>query len=245
MTTASATLAASDLTRVIKALSETGFLFSATDFDERRRADDKASAEELLKKTLSWCDIATKMAVPVIEVAPGFKEAMEMFNFRPSLQAATFDESHLKNKLLTLGNGLDLVAFRYVISQPVFVGVKFADTMSKEERALIFQTFDQRVLECRDLTSSMKAGFGKVTMSVVGIFLWLFSQKQSAAHFVTTEKEKLRQAHFWRKVYSISWAVDLQSDSATKHSGLPIIVDALFNKSTFENSLKAARQVGP
>jgi hypothetical protein len=88
----------------------------------------------------------------------------------------------------------------------------------------------------------MKAGFGSVKMSVTGILLWLFTHKEDAKRFCVGEKENLRKLHFWKKVNALSWVVDLESNSVTKHKGLPFIVDSVFNVKTFEASLKACRQ---
>jgi hypothetical protein len=235
-------VASNHLETAIRALAESGFLFSANDFDERRRAADKAATSELMRKTLSWCDLAMKIAVPVIESSLDAKPPSSQFNFRPSLQELSFDEGELKDALLRFGQDLDVVAFRYCYSQPLFVGVKLAESLSPEARASTFRVFDQRILDCVSLTSSMKAGFGSVKMSVTGILLWLFTHKEDAKRFCVGEKENLRKLHFWKKVNALSWVVDLESNSVTKHKGLPFIVDSVFNVKTFEASLKACRQ---
>lgn len=230
------------LETVVRALADSGFLFSANDFDERRRAADKAATTDLIGKTLFWCNIAMKFAVPVIESSIDAIPSSSHFSLRPSIQELGFDEGELKNALSRIGQGLDVVAFRYCYSQPLFVGIKLAESLSPETRASTFSEFDQRVLDCRSLTSSMKVGFGSVKMSVTGILLWLFTHNEDAKRFCVAEKENLRKAHFWKKVYALSWVVDLESNSVTKHNRLPIIVDSVFNLKAFEASLKARRQ---
>jgi hypothetical protein len=235
-------LAVNHLETVIRALAESGFLFSASDFDERRRAADKAAANDLVRKTLFWCNIAMKIAVPVIESSFDANPPSNHFNFKPSMQGLSFDEGELKDALSRIGQDLDVVAFRYCYSQPLFVGVKLAESLSPEMRASTFKVFDERILDCTSLTSSMKAGLGSVKMSVTGILLWLFTHHDDAKRFCVGEKENLRKLHFWKKVNALSWVVDLESNSVTKHNGLPLIVESVFNVKTFEASLKASDQ---
>lgn len=235
-------VASNHLEKVVRALAESGFLFSANDFDERRRAADEAATSNLMRETLFWCNIATKVAVPVTESSFDLKLPSSHFHFRPSMQELGFNEGELKDALLRVGQDLDVVAFRYCYSQPVFVGVKLAESLSPETRASAFSVFGQRILDCRSLTSSMKAGLGSVKMSVTGIFLWLFTHAEDAKRFCVGEKDNLRESYFWKKVYALSWVVDLESSSVTKHSGLPLIVDSVFNAKKFEASLKASRE---
>lgn len=148
----------------------------------------------------------------------------------------------LKDALLGMGQDLDIVAFRCAYSQPLFVGVKLAESLSPETRASTFRVFDQRILGSRSLTSSMKLAFASVRMSVTGIVFWLFTHKEDAKRFCVGEKENLRKMHFWQKVNALSWVVDFESNSVIKHKGLPLIVDSVFNVKKFEASLNASRQ---
>lgn len=45
--------------------------------------------------------------------------------------------------------------------------------------------------------------------------------------------------HFWAKLNTVSWCVDLQAGKVSKHKGIPIIVKSLFDTGRFELSLKA------
>ncbi|QJB44778.1 hypothetical protein [Dolichospermum flos-aquae] len=229
---------ATDLERVIRSLVKSEFLFSATDLDERRRADDKAATSGLIEKTNFWYNLAMKGAIPVIESSFNVDIPSNQFRFKPSMQDFNVKEDELGTMILKLGMNMDAVAFRYVYSQPVFVGVKFADSLSLEVRRSLFESFDHQMLNCRSLTSSMKAGFGSVKMSVTGFILWVFTNQSEANAFSLIEKESLRKMHFWEKVNSLSWVVDLETNSITKHKGLPIILDSVFNVKAFENFLK-------
>ena len=227
-----------DLERVIRALIKSEFLFSATDFNERRRAAGKAATSGLIEKTNYWCNLAIKGAIPVIESSFDVDIPSNQFRFKPSMQDFNVKEDELGEMLLKLGMNMDAVAFRYAYSQPVFVGVKFAASLSPEARRSLFESFDRQMLNCRSLTSSMKVGFGSVKMSVTGFVLWIFTNQSGANNFSSVEKESLRKMHFWEKVNSLSWVVDLETNSIAKHKGLLIILDSVFNVKAFEDSLK-------
>ena len=82
-------------------------------------------------------------------------------------------------------------------------------------------------------------GIAKVRMSVTGIIFWCFLDPDKARSFDTSVKQKLKKWHFWQKVITLSWCVDLQNNTLSKHSGPPIILQSIFDREAFVRYLTA------
>jgi hypothetical protein len=222
--------------KLVRALGDCGFLFNPLDFSDDKRLRDQRETEGLVAQTDFWIKVAEKVAVPVIAASLGV-DAPPSLKFKPSLKLE-FDAEAMDDELDELRTFADLVCFKYAYSQPVVVAVVidgYGNDPGQYDSS--FQQFDAAMLEFRKFTSSMKAGFGNVKMSVTGIILWCFFESERAKRFAEGPKERLRKMHFWSKVNSLSWVVDLEKHSLTKHQGLPWILGSLFDGDTFVKSL--------
>jgi hypothetical protein len=169
--------------------------------------------------------------VPVIETS---------FNVHPESRFETnahiefdFNATGFQSSLNEIRNFVDIICFKYVVSQPVIAAIMFADDLIMSQEDLIFKKFDEAILACQEFTSSLHVGIAKVKMSVTGIILWCFLDPTKAKSFDTNLKGKLKKWHFWRKVMTLSWCVDLQKNSLSKHSGPPIILQSVFDTQAF------------
>jgi hypothetical protein len=222
--------------KLVRALADCGFLFNVADFSAEKRLRDKRQTDGLVAQTELWIKVAEKVVVPVIGASLGI-DVPHGVKFKPSLKLE-FDAEAADDELDELRTFADLVCFKYAYSQPVVVAAVI-DGYDSDPGLFdaSFRQFDAAMLEFRKFTSSMKAGFGNVKMSVTGIILWCFFESDRAARFVEGPKERLRKMHFWSKVNSLSWVVDLERHTLTKHRGLPWILGSLFDGDTFVKSL--------
>lgn len=216
-------------TRVLRGLADCGFVFNARDFTEAKQLSERRRTEEFL----GWLKAAEKIALPVIGSTlnvqiPGWEiDWGQRINFH-------FDGPGFQEVLDDLSRYIDLVCFRYVLSQPVVVGVMY-DSGTGADREAVFDGFDSAMDAFRNHTATM-AG---TKMSVTGILLWCFAKPQDAHSFTSQCQERLRRRHFWTKMTTVSWSVDLQACTVSKHKGIPIIVKSVFDTVEFERSLRA------
>ena len=196
--------------RIIKSLVECDFLFSANDFSaDRQKADSEY--------TRKFIGVLNNLLLPI---------------------RLRFGGEEFQKSLDGIRTYVDIVCFRYVLSQPVITAVVFADALTDAQQEIIFRHFDDATLKCRTFTSSM----GRVIstkLSVTGIILWCFVLTPGAQRFIDGRKAKLRKMHFWEKVNTLSWCVDLGNGTLTKHNGLPLILNSVFDAKTFARCLSA------
>lgn len=233
-------LGADDLARerVLRALVECGFLFSARDFTPDRKREDAEATARLTAKTEGWMRAAGRYAIPVVESALNVN--LPRVKLRPAANPEfDFDAAGVQESLSAVRRYTDLVAFRYAYSQPVVAAVVFADDLEDDRRGAAFRKFDEAVLDFRRFSSHIRAGFGKVRLSVTGIILWCFQRSRHAREFEQRQKERLRAMHFWKKANALSWSVDLQDGRLIKHKGMPWILDSVFDATRFRACLAA------
>jgi hypothetical protein len=225
-------------TNLIYALSECGFLFSAKDFfeNEELKQEDLKRTEGLLKKTEMWCKVASKLVIPVIETSLDTNISSKRFRTSSKIDF-DFNSQGVHQSLSEIRSYVDLVCFRYCYSQPVVIAVVEADSLDNNYKKAIFEEFDQAMDSFREFTSSMKVGFGSVKMSVTGIILWSFFSTKPAQKFGIDIQNDLRRMHFWKKVNTLSWVVDLEQREIKKHEGLPLIVNSVFDVDRFKQCL--------
>jgi hypothetical protein len=139
--------------RIIKGLVGCGFLFSAKDFTTERRREDSERTEQLIKTTERWAKIAEHVMVPVIETS---------FNVHPESRFETnaniefdFNATGFQSSLNEIRNLVDIICFKYVVSQPVIAAIMFADDLITSQEDLIFKKFDEAILACQEFTSSL------------------------------------------------------------------------------------------
>lgn len=216
-------------TRVLRGLADCGFAFNAHDFTEAKQLSERRRTEEFL----GWLKAAEKIALPVIGSTlnvhiPGWEITWgQRINFH-------FDGPGFQGVLDDISRYVDLACFRYVLSQPLIVGVIYDSRTGVDPKA-VFENFDSGMRAFRNHTATM-AG---TKLSVTGILLWCFATSRDARTFTVQWQEKLRRMHFWAKTNTLSWSVDLESGKVSKHKGIPIIVKSVFDTVQFERSLKA------
>lgn len=213
-------------TRVLRGLADCGFAFNARDFTEAKQLTDHKRTEEFL----GWLEAAKKVALPVLESTLN----VQIPDWDGPRMSFEFDGPGFQEILDRLSRLVDLVCFRYVLSQPVVVGVIY-DSGARANREAVCDGFDSAMDAFRNHTATM----GHTKMSVTGILLWCFATSEDAHSFTVQWQEKLRKRHFWAKMNTVSWCVDLQAGKVSKHKGIPIIVRAVFDTGQFERSLKA------
>lgn len=223
---------------VLRALVECGFLFSARDFTPDRKREDAEATVRLTAKAEAWVRAAGRRAIPVIEST--LQVSLPRVKLSPVANPEfDFDAAGMQESLTAVRRYTDLVAFRYAYSQPVVAAVVFADELEGDRREAVFRKFDEAVLDFRRFSSTVRAGLGKVRLSVTGIILWCFERSEYAREFEDREKDRLRAMHFWKKANALSWSVDLQDGRLTKHKGLPWILDSVFDATRFRACLAA------
>ena len=225
-------------TKLIFALSECGFLFSAKDFfdNEELKQEDLKRTEGLLKKTKIWCKVASKLVIPVIETSLDVDISSKRFKTSSKIDF-DFNSQGVQQSLSKIRGYADLVCFRYCYSQPLVVAVVEADSLDNNYKKRVFEEFDQAMDSFREFTSSMRVGLGSVKMSVTGIILWSFFYTKSAQKFGIDIQNDLKRWHFWKKINTLSWVIDLEQSEIKKHKGLPLIVNSVFDVDRFKQSL--------
>ena len=224
-------------TKIIESLVHSGFLFSAKDFSTDLQNDVNQKTDNLIKKTEIITKIVQKVSMPIIEDALDIDVPSKMYKPNTKIDF-NFNSDGFQNSLNEIKEYVDFVCFKYVYSQPVIVAViGDSEHLTKQQKENIFLKFDQAMLSCREFTSSMKAGFSDVKMSVTGILLWSFNNTSSSQQFFETTQAGLTKMHFWKKVNTLSWYIDIEGKRVCKHKGLPIIVDSILNVEEFKKFL--------
>ncbi|GAB4188779.1 MAG: hypothetical protein Fur006_29430 [Coleofasciculaceae cyanobacterium] len=225
-------------TKLISALSECGFLFSAKDFIENEdlKQENLRRTKGLIKKTELWYKVSTKIVIPVIETSLDFSIPSNKFRTSAKIEF-DFNSRGVQESITKIRNDVDLVCFKYCYSQPVIVAIVEADSLNGDDKKRIFDKFDQAMNAFREFTSSMKVNFANIKMSVTGIILWNFFNADFAQTFSTDMQNELRKMHFWKKVNTLSWVIDVKRSEIRKHSGLPLIVNSVFDVDRFKRYL--------
>ncbi len=223
--------------KIIESLVHSGFLFSAKDFSTDLQNEANQKTDNLIKKTEIITKIVQKVSMPIIEDTLNLNASSKKYKANTKIDI-NFNNDRFQNLLNEIKEYVDFVCFKYVYSQPVIVAViADAEHLTKQQKENIFLKFDQAMLSCRELTSSMKAGFSVVKMSVTGILLWSFNNTGSSQQFFETNQAGLTKIHFWKKVNTLSWYIDIEGKKVNKHKGLPIIVDSILNIEEFRKFL--------
>jgi hypothetical protein len=214
-------------TRVLRGLADCGFVFNVRDFTEAKQLSDRNRSEEFL----GWLEVAQKLALPVIKSTLNVN-IPDWDGLHIDFQ---FDGPGFQEVLDKLSRFVEIACFRYVLSQPIVVGVMY-DAGADIDLEAVCDGFDSAMDAFRNHTATM----AHTKMSVTGILLWCFTKSEDAHSFTSHAQEKLRRRHFWAKLNTVSWCVDLQAGKVSKHKGIPIIVKSLFDTGQFELSLKTS-----
>jgi hypothetical protein len=223
--------------RLIKSLADCGFLFNARDFSEEKRLADLESATQSMRRFWNLCKAAERLVIPVIGGSIPHGPLSYVFKVPPEIEF-DFDSEAFQNLLRDMRSHADLICFRYVLAQPHVVAVVIADGLSESQQQTAFEQFDNAMLACQSLTATIRMPFAtNVKEGAYGIILWCFNNAAYAQSFIERRKERLRKAHFFKKVYTLSWCVDLASNTLTKHNLLPFVSDAVLDSKRFVRGL--------
>lgn len=223
--------------RLIKSLTDCGFLFNANDFSEEKRRADSESTTQSIQRVWNLCKAAEHLVIPVIGASIPHGPLSYMFKVAPEIEF-DFNSEVFQTFLDAVRSYADLVCFRYVLAQPYIVAVAIADKLSESQQQTAFEQFDSAMLACQSFTATIRMPFAtNVKQGAYGIILWCFNNASYAQSFITARKEHLRKAHFFKKVYTVSWCVDLVNNTLTKHNSWPFVTDRVLDSKRFVRGL--------
>lgn len=144
-----------------------------------------------------------------------------------------FNEEGFKKDLKTLYSITDAVLYKFIIGQPLIVGVIKADSLTHNEICDITDKFDKAILGFRKYTARMKW----VKMSVTGILIFLFYDKDKAANYCLYELRNCKRWHFWKKTWILGWSIDISSKKIIRHKGIPFFIGPILDTKKLEKDL--------
>ena len=144
-----------------------------------------------------------------------------------------FKEDGFKKDLKALYSITDAVLYKFIIGQPLIVGVVKADDLTHDEIYDITDKFDKELLGFRKYTARMKW----TKMTVTGILLFLFYDKNKANSYCLYAQRNCKKWHFWKKTWTLGWAIDISNKNIIEHKGIPIFIGPILDTKKFQNDL--------
>ena len=76
-----------------------------------------------------------------------------------------------------------------------------------------------------------------VKMSVTGILIFLFYDKDKAANYCLYEQQNCKRWHFWKKTWILGWSIDISSKKIIRHKGIPFLIGPILDTKKLEKDL--------
>lgn len=159
------------------------------------------------------------------------------FDLNPVFQHEAFREDIEKFYPLTT-----TIFYKFVLAQPVILAVIDADPYKAEDFKPRFEEFDKILLNFTKHTGAMGKGFMKTKLSVTGIVLLVFFDRNKADKFIAEEQSKYKKFHFFKKTWLLPWVIDTTSKRVFSHSGLPFL-PGVINSGELENQIFGSHDV--
>jgi hypothetical protein len=154
------------------------------------------------------------------------------FNFESELKPA-FKSEKFKEDLKRIYPITNYVLFKYVLAQPVIVSLVKADHLSPNDYKTISGQYDKVMLSFREHTGKIMG----TKLSVTGLIFFIFSDSVKAAEFEEKYQAENKIWHFWKKTWTIPWAIDVSKGRVIKHKKLPVLVGSVIDAKKLESAL--------
>jgi len=218
--------------KLIKALVRADFRLREQDISPQDTEADRAplpsSVRMALKLTPRIFEIFTDLELP--------EGATDLHPF--------FDSRGIQNRLDRIRDYAEIVALKYVLTQPVVLCVIEADTLTNDQIVEISCQFDQVVVDMLEFSGKiggLKIGslhLGGTRLSATGIMLIAFSNHERASKFRNEAQDKCKIHRFWKKTWVVPWIIDLSSNEIIPHRGLPFL-PGVINKDAIQKDVFA------
>ena len=206
--------------KLVAGLSELDFAFRESDLSQ----DDVEQDDETVAASVR---AATQFAPAALQALTGTTIA-GLFSIDP-----VFDSDALEEGLRPVRVDASLVAFKYLLAQPVILAVVEADELEPDDAIAIAGRFDTALQGLRPL-SAMMGGvtlwgwrFGGTRGSVAGFLLYTFFDSEKAAKFRERTQRRCKVVRYWRKTLALPWVCDVAKREVHAHRGLPWTLTAL------------------
>jgi hypothetical protein len=151
-----------------------------------------------------------------------------------SVRSASIKENELKNDMQTLYEVSPFIFYKIEYAQPIISVLVEADELSGDELIRIAQRFDDLIIPLRKYSGGI--AFSK--LGVFGIIVFVFFDSEKKRRIQELIISKCRASHFLKKIYTISWIIDVTEKKITTHNGLPLISSSTLNKAKIEKALR-------
>lgn len=153
-------------------------------------------------------------------------------DFEPEIKSA-FKYDKFQEDLKKIYPITNYVLFKYVLSQPIIIALVKADDLTTNDFKTITTEYDKLMLQFREHTGKM---FG-TKLSVTGLIFFIFSDSDKAFEFENKYQDENKIWHFWKKTWTITWAIDTTKKRVVKHKKLPILIGNIIDAKKLETEI--------
>jgi len=206
------------------ALVDLDFRFSAADFPQALASQDTDGLAR-----------AIRLGVTLLpRLAPDLSSFMFKLN-------SFFDPPGVQRELDSIRQCVDMVCFKYLLSQPIIIAVVDGDRVRNEEALAVTDRVDATLLKFRKYTGTL----GFTRLSVTGFTLWVFFDSAAAQSFKCDWQAKCKRFHMWQQTWLLPWTVDVTQREVVKHPGaLPVIIPQILSTKSLAARLFSGQAAG-
>ena len=199
MTTADGTTHA----KLLEYIKKRGFTFVGPDV-ETAHIPRTPSSQKIMAIAAATFGIGNPLVAFASGIVPDFKDQ----DIRKSL-ISLYDVADF------VGVSLEWGAVRMVLSLD-------ADEITDEALIGKFVLLHERITQFRKYAmSSLQTRLGDIKQGTVAHVFLVFRQPYKADHFANNLSDKCKQVTFWKKIWTLPWAVDVPGKRIHRWSGFP------------------------
>lgn len=143
---------------------------------------------------------------------------------------SVFAKEEFKEDIKRIHTLTNYVLFKYVLSQPIIIALIKADELDQNDYKTITNQYDTLMLNFRKHTGKISG----TKLSVTGLIFFIFSDSSKAREFENKYQQENKVWHFWKKTWTITWAIDVAGGKVIKHKKLPILLGNIIDAKKME-----------
>lgn len=159
--------------------------------------------------------------------------------------ATEFNGEEVCKLIRKLEGPFDLVAFRYMMGQPLLAAAVTADNLDIGAVNQKMDLFYEVGLDFKAHAGIIgKAWLGETKMPVMGIGHFIFFDKEHFAKKTRAIISRGRRSSFWKKVYVVPCVYDVQGGKLLEHSGAPFYFGVTVGKGELYKDFRRVFELG-